>query len=264
MLIDINENHVVSFSGGRTSGYMVHLFEEAKRRYGVKVEYIFNDTGAEHPKTYEFIRNVVSHYNINLTCLRVVTNKEKGIGSSFKIIPLSECKPDLVPFKEVCEAYNTPSVKAATCTREMKLVPSQKYLKEKYKNDYTTWLGIRLDEPNRLKNIDIQRELFIDENKKKKRKTKYKVKYLAEISEFEKQDVLNFWANQPFDLDLEEHLGNCVFCVKKGINKIALATRDEPKLAKQFSSMIASDSIKDRVSKKGVVDKNAMYRGQDY
>ena len=35
----------------------------------------------------------------------------------------------------------------------------------------------------------------------------------------------------PFDLKIPEHLGNCVFALKKGINKIALAARDEPELA---------------------------------
>jgi 3'-phosphoadenosine 5'-phosphosulfate sulfotransferase (PAPS reductase)/FAD synthetase len=34
---------------------------EQRRRTGWPVQYIFMDTGAEHPKTYEFIRNIVKH-----------------------------------------------------------------------------------------------------------------------------------------------------------------------------------------------------------
>ncbi|EQC0334612.1 phosphoadenosine phosphosulfate reductase family protein, partial [Escherichia coli] len=36
--------HVVSFSGGRTSAYLVHLMEE-QRKAGNNVCYIFMDTG---------------------------------------------------------------------------------------------------------------------------------------------------------------------------------------------------------------------------
>ncbi len=35
--------HVVSFSGGRTSAYLVHLMEQ-RRRAGEDVRYVFMDT----------------------------------------------------------------------------------------------------------------------------------------------------------------------------------------------------------------------------
>ena len=50
--------HVVSFSGGLTSAYLVHLKPDA--------DYILMDTGAEHEKTYEFIKRVVKEWDINL------------------------------------------------------------------------------------------------------------------------------------------------------------------------------------------------------
>ncbi|WP_149017487.1 phosphoadenosine phosphosulfate reductase family protein, partial [Escherichia coli] len=60
--------NVVSFSGGRTSAYLLWLMEQ-KRQAGEDVHYVFMDTGAEHPKTYEFIRNIVSNWKIDLHCL---------------------------------------------------------------------------------------------------------------------------------------------------------------------------------------------------
>ena len=53
-------NHVVSFSGGRTSAYLVWLFEQKRKKENINVEYVFCDTGAEHPKTYKFIKDVVT------------------------------------------------------------------------------------------------------------------------------------------------------------------------------------------------------------
>ena len=68
------------------------------------------------------------------------------------------------------------------CTDRMKLVPFTKYCSEKYgRGNYETWLGIRADEPKRLT-------------------PKKGIRYLAEISDFEKEDVLGFWSEMPFDL----------------------------------------------------------------
>lgn len=72
--------HVVSFSGGRTSAYLVHLMEQ-RRKAGEDVRYVFMDTGAEHPGTYKFIREVVSNWGIDLICLRVDVNPELGKGN---------------------------------------------------------------------------------------------------------------------------------------------------------------------------------------
>ena len=78
----------------------------------------------------------------------------------------------------------------------------KKYLEDVYgAGNYHLWLGMRIDEPKRL-------------NKKEG------FSYLADISDFEKKDVLDWWAKMPFDLKIKEHLGNCVFCIKKGVNKI--------------------------------------------
>ena len=82
----------------------------------------------------------------------------------------------------------------------------------------------------------------IDEPKRLNKKEGFS--YLADISEFEKKDVLDWWAKMPFDLQIKEHLGNCVFCIKKGVNKIALAAKDEPQLADKFIKMINMDDVR--------------------
>ncbi|MFQ0999740.1 phosphoadenosine phosphosulfate reductase family protein [Gilliamella sp. BG6] len=231
--------NVVSFSGGRSSALLVYLM---KNQYP-DTDFIFMDTGAEHPKTYEFVKNVVKHFDINLTCLRVVVNSELGQGNSYRIISLDELTQDLQPFRDICYKYGTPYIHGAFCTRTMKLEPFTRYCNDKYgKNNYQTWLGIRADEPRRLK----QKEGY---------------RYLADICDFDKQDVIDFWKSQPFDLDLPDHLGNCVFCIKKGINKIALATRDEPKMAEDFINLINDPNI--RVVERRQQENKIMYRGNN-
>lgn len=230
---------VASFSGGRSSAYMVYLLMQLHP----DTDFIFMDTGAEHPKTYEFIKNIVKFWGIELTCLRVVVNPELGQANSYRVIELDELKQDLQPFRDVCYKYGTPYVFGAFCTRTMKLEPFTRYSNDKYgKGNYQTWLGIRADEPKRLK-------------------PKLGYNYLANISDFDKQDVINWWKTQPFDLEIPEHLGNCVFCVKKGNNKIALATRDEPEMASDFIDLINDPNI--RVVERRQQDNKIMYRGNN-
>ncbi len=256
-------NHVVSFSGGRTSAYLVYLIEQMRKsgEWAEPVEYIFMDTGAEHPKTYEFIKKCVEHFGIELTCLQPDFNQPVGQGHTYKVVSIHDCKHDMVngAFAQLMRKYGAPTVMSAWCTSRMKEETHDKYCNDKYgKGNYVTWLGIRADEPARLK---------IGRNPK--------LRYMAEITDFEKEDVLDFWSGMPFDLEIQEHLGNCVFCIKKSINKLALAARDEPQLAAEWIAAIeaGSDRLNQPIEKQtdGLfvetytqhIKKGVMYRGSN-
>ena len=205
------------------------------------VDFVFMDTGAEHPKTYEFIKNVNEHFNLNLTCLRGDFSLPIGKGVSYKVIDINECNPDLKPYKEMMSKYGVPYIGGMFCTDRMKLKPFKKYCDDKYGNGYyETWLGIRADEPKRLT-------------------PKSGIRYMAEITDFEKQDVLDFWSKMPFDLGIDDWLGNCVFCPKKSNLKLAAAQRDEPEMYHDFLELLGCDSVRID-SKTGV--KEMIYRGK--
>lgn len=240
---DLKMKNIVSFSGGRTSAYLVYKMEEMKKDGIIHdVEYIFMDTGAEHPETYKFIRNVVKNFGIKLTCLRTVVNPEMGKGCTYRVVDLSECTNDLVPYKAVVKKYGVPKNHMPHCTLHMKTSPFKKYCKEKYgKGNFVTWLGIRIDEPRRIKDVDG-------------------LNYMASISDFTSDDVLDWWGEQDFDLGFNINsgwLGNCVFCPKKTNSKLALAARDEPELLKEFDVMVNSDDARQL----GYTPKDQLYRG---
>lgn len=214
--------NVVSFSGGRTSAYLTWLIS----RHGNGAKFVFMDTGAEHPKTYDFVRNVAMHFKIDLVCLRVEFNPELGKASDYRVVSVDDIGPDLGPWSAMVAKYGVPYFGGAFCTDRMKLVPFKKYCDEQFgRGNYETWLGIRADEPKRLA-------------------TKDGIRYLAEISDFDKQDVIDWWGKQSFDLDLDEHLGNCVFCMKKSDLKLAAAQRDEPAMYHQFLDCITSETVR--------------------
>lgn len=289
-------NHVVSFSGGRTSAYLVHLMEK-RRKAGENIHYVFMDTGAEHPATYQFIRDVVNHWGINLTCLRVDVNPVLGKGNGYKVIGIDDIGPDLQPWIDITEKYGTPYFGGAFCTRTMKIEVCNHYCRDNF-DEHVSWLGMRIDEPARIWGDTIFRMMrrmgfddymmgglyremtsicsldemvsmleprfLLDTELAKKiagrvldiRKSKQH--FMAEITEFEKPDILDWWSRQPFDLQIPEHLGNCVFCIKKGLNKVALAMRDEPEMLAQFRAVIESPNV--RVVERRQQENKIMYR----
>ena len=140
---------VVSFSGGRTSAYLCHLVIEIFGRENV--DFIFMDTGAEHPKTYEFIRKVNDEFGLDLVCLRGDFSLPLGAGVRYHVVDINDIGPDLKPYKEMMEKYGVPYTGGMFCTDRMKLKPFKKYSDDTYgKGNYETWLGIRFDEPKRL------------------------------------------------------------------------------------------------------------------
>jgi phage N-6-adenine-methyltransferase len=68
--------------------------------------------------------------------------------------------------------------------------------------------------------------------------------YLAEISDYTKEDINSWWEAQEFNLQIEEQLGNCLFCIKKSEVKLALAERDEPEMARLYKEMLLDPSVK--------------------
>ena len=228
--------HIVSFSGGRTSAYLVHLLIKL---HGIKnINFVFMDTGAEHPKTYEFIKKCVEYFNINLTVLRIAVNPELGKGNGYTVHTVESIGWDLSRFKSLVDKYGNPyNPSGGFCTDQIKTQTYKRYLKD-LSEEFTSWLGIRIDEPTRIK----PRPNF---------------KYLAEISQMDKEDITGWWKEMPFDLEVPEFSGNCVFCIKKSPSRIALAQKESPELFKDWNDLIKSANPKGRA-----FPVDSIYRGK--
>lgn len=275
--------NVFSFSMGRTSACMTAMAEQMRgifncisiMDYCIKsgeisgeAEYILMDTSVEHPLSYKFARKLQEKLGIKITVLRGDFKQEKGVGHNYEVLNLDDVDTNFLDgaFYHMARKYGVPTVMTPWCTSRMKEETHDKYCDEKYgKGNYVTWLGMRVDEPLRLKHVGKSPNL----------------RYFSEISDMTKRDVNDFWSDMDFNLEIEPHLGNCVFCVKKSKNKIALAARQEPELAKQWQKLI-DDAADDKYvtikrDKSGQIDfvaqetgepdevkipaKQAMYRG---
>ncbi|MGQ1193733.1 phosphoadenosine phosphosulfate reductase domain-containing protein [Acinetobacter baumannii] len=244
---------VISFSGGRTSAYLVHLFKSDPDAH-----FVFMDTGAEHPATYQFIKDIVKHWGIDLVCLRTIVNPEMGKGCGYQVVGIDDLKQDLKPWKEMLSKYGAPAYDIPYCTARMKTEPFEKYCNDMFgKNQFERWIGIRFDEPKRLP-LEILEKLQLPIHAKAVHQ-KSGFRYLAEVSTFDKDDILDWWNEQPFDLAITEHLGNCVFCIKKGLNKIALAAKDEPEQAVKWIEVTEGPRVRSEGRK---YNHHRMYRSR--
>lgn len=256
------ENHVNSLSGGRTSRYQGFLLEGLARKNNWNLEHVFMDTGAEHPETYKFLLAMHDVYGWDITCIRAVTH-EFNTGNTHEVLDIKELKQDYKAYIDHCEKYNVPSISTPNCTERMKTIPFVDYCKSKYgKEGYKRWIGYRVDEPKRMKEVEDQIEMFSLDKKTKARRNSHKgFGYLAHISDFDKQDINEWSKSEPFDLPEKfDHLGNCVFCVKKDTQKIALACRDEPEMAANYIEVINKDN--NRTLPSSPYNKNIQYRGK--
>ena len=129
---------VVSFSGGRTSAYLCHLM--AEQFWRENVDFVFMDTGFEHPATYDFVKQVDTEFGLNLICLRGDFSRQLGDGVGFSVVDINQCKQDFVPFSNMMKKYGVPYIGGMFCTDRMKLQPFKKYCNDNYgKGNYETW-----------------------------------------------------------------------------------------------------------------------------
>jgi hypothetical protein len=204
---------VISFSGGRTSGYMTKKILDTKRdEYDIKV--IFANTGFENEATLQFVHDCDTHFGFNTVWIEGVTNMEKGVGMSHKVVTFQTASRNGEPFEAVIQKYGIPNMQAPLCTMDLKRYPIEHYLRSIgwSLRDYDLAIGIRTDEQRRVKDD----------------KTRNVVYPLVHWFPADKQDVLDWWEDQPFDLQLQEHQGNCKTCWKKSFNKLIKLHTEDP------------------------------------
>tara|TARA_R110001632_G_scaffold219861_1_gene349593 strand:+ start:31 stop:1095 length:1065 start_codon:yes stop_codon:yes gene_type:complete len=73
-------------------------------------------------------------------------------------------------------------------------------------------------------------------------------RYMPEVCELIKSEVIGWWSGNELDLQIADHLGNCLFCMEKPPGTVMLAIKDRPEEAKEFLHAVESDDVakKDR------------------
>ncbi len=235
----------ISFSGGRTSAYMLwKVLQAHDGKLPDNVKVTFSNTGREMPETLDFVRDCGDNWGVDIVWLELGEYEQTGVWKSgakegkpryratTKVVDYDSASRNGEPFKRLVKKRNyLPNIMSRFCTSELKVRRIRDYLKDSgYQHGWTQFIGIRADEPRRVAKIHGS----VDEGHEM-----YCPLYLDGVT---KQEVHNFCANQSFDLKLFSNdgttdYGNCDVCFLKGGRKKMAIIAERPELADWWIEM---------------------------
>lgn len=213
---------VCTFSGGRTSAFMGRFILESKKYESFEKVFIFANTGKEREETLMFVDRCDKEWGLNIVWLEAEISKEKGVGTTYRVVDFETASRNGEPFEEMLKAYSMPNTFASNCTRELKDVPIRKYVKDLGFDNVFTAMGIRIDEQHRKSNFAKEKNIIYP---------------LCDELPVDSKFIRNWWDSQPFDLELKDYEGNCDLCFKKSLKKRLTILKENPTISEWWEDM---------------------------
>lgn len=210
----------ISFSGGRTSAYMLWRVLQSNGGLPKDAVVCFANTGKEDENTLKFIKDCESNWKIKIVWLEYTKDKPH-----FKTTNFEQASRNGEPFEALIQKKNyLPNPIARFCTEELKVRCINRYLADA-KIDADKMIGVRADEPRRVGKLR-QRGMLLP---------------LVDAG-ITQRDIQVFWQSNTFDLQLQfingiTALGNCDLCFLKGGYHIASMIADKPERAVWWANM---------------------------
>ena len=234
-----------SVSGGRTSALMAKWCKDnLSSQY--EILFVMANTSWENKDTLRFAKAVDQNFGLNLVLLEAVVHPGERKSCTHRVVTFETAACNGEIFESATAKYGLPNQTFKWCTRELKLNPMKSYLRSIgwESGTYTTAIGIRMDELRRVSpTADAQRIIYP----------------LVDMVPTDKQDVLAFFEDKPWDLKIPEHDGNCRACYKKSDRKLHTIFRADPS---SFDFPIRLDQLYRNVGPNNVPGPRQMYRGR--
>ena len=211
----------ISFSGGRTSAYMLHhILDAHDGRLPDDVEVCFANTGKERPETLDFVQECGERWDVGVTWLEYDPDAEHKT----KILSHNSAARSGEPFDALIAAKQyLPNPVTRFCTVELKIRRMHFHMYRSCGHEHwASAVGLRADEMHRVSRARARNELGKDRD--------YVIAPLAEAGAT-LHDITEFWCEQPFDLRLRPLEGNCDLCFLKRAGKRIEIMRARPDLA---------------------------------
>lgn len=207
-------NVQIAFSGGRTSGYMLHQILETNGGLTDRVEVTFQNTGREMPQTLDFVAEVGRRWGVMITWLEY--RPEKPL---FAVVGYQGASRDGEPFDAIIAKKRAlPNVHKRWCSAELKTKTAKRYLtRGRGWRNWTSAIGFRADESHRVPFRDNRSTAWLP----------------LRDAGITRAHVAAFWRAQPFDLALplvngRTVGGNCDGCFLKSEAFLSALSRDMP------------------------------------
>ena len=215
---------LISFSGGRTSAFMLKQIIDAHGGTLPDDIYVtFANTGKEMPETLDFVQACSEHWGVKVHWLELEMADERPVYRT-KEVTYETASRDGEPFAALIGRRSyLPNPVTRFCTTEMKVQRMRDFMwKMKGYKHWDNVLGLRYDEPRRVSSSRNKKERW--ENVMPMYDAKHTVK-----------NVLEFWQKANFDLTLpsidgQTLAGNCDLCFLKGRKTLTKLIKERPDL----------------------------------
>lgn len=242
---------VCTFSGGRTSAFMGLFLKTYPKYDNYDKLYIYANTGKELSQTLDFINKCDKEWNLNIVWVEAKINKEKGVGTDFKVVDYKTASRNGEPFEDMLKKYPIPTSYASNCTRELKQRPIDKFIKSLGYNNVIKAMGIRFDERHRESNTALKQGII------------YPLIYDLQV---DSSFIRNWWDRQSFDLGINDYQGNCDLCFKKSLRKRMTLIKENPKSVEWWIKMenkystekLPRFDLRNHITFEGIVEKSKL------
>jgi 3'-phosphoadenosine 5'-phosphosulfate sulfotransferase (PAPS reductase)/FAD synthetase len=214
---------LISFSGGRTSGFMLHeILRAHDGRLPDDVHVTFANTGKEREETLRFVHDCATNWNVRV---RWLERREGG----FEEVGFNSASRSGEPFAAlIAKKKYLPNAVTRFCTVELKIRVMRDFARSCGWDRWANVIGLRYDEGLRvlkaLARNDDAKERWVCAMPLSKAKVK-------------RQDVMDFWSQQSFDLQLKSYEGNCDLCFLKARAKLSAIIRENPGIERWWADM---------------------------
>ena len=196
---------MISFSGGRTSGYMLYRIIAAHEgMLPDDVHVVFANTGKEREETLRFVQQCSVRWQVDIRWVEWRKNP-----SGFAEVDFHDASRKGEPFAElIADKQTVPRGHMRFCTNHLKVKTMAAFMQAQglIEGSYTEAVGLRYDEGHRILKM-------LERNDQFSRRCRAPLSRARQTI----HDVMAFWAAQPFDLELRPGEGNCDLCFLKGV-----------------------------------------------
>lgn len=202
----------ISFSGGRTSAYMLWRVLQSNGGLPADTVVAFGNTGKEDEATLRFVRDCGERWGVPIAWVEY-RNDERG----YALVDFATASREGEPFEAIiAKRKYLPNPVTRFCTSELKIRPMHKHLRALgwYEGDgeWDPLIGIRADEQRRVRKIRAR-----GNSTETVRESMCMPLADAGVTV---QEVNDFWRRQPFNLELltvagRTLAGNCDLCFLK-------------------------------------------------
>ena len=222
----------ISFSGGRTSAYMLWRVLQSNGGLPSDAVVCFANTGKEDEATLRFVQACSERWGVRITWVEYQQD-----APNYRVVDFNTASRQGEPFEAIIRKRNyLPNPVTRFCTSELKIRTMHKWLRANWESlgwdaldlEWNQMIGIRADEMRRVSKIRARGHST--------ETTKETMLMPLADAGVTVQDVAAFWAAQPFQLELPTYngrtlAGNCDLCFLKPAQQVQTLIAERPERA---------------------------------